>query len=464
VGTLRRRLAILAVVVATIAGGLATMALYSDAKDLSVGSVDVSVSPFHDGALDVYVPVVDWGARFPAVRFPARLKVDVRAVDRDEVRRLATGGLIDAGRVRHEASDAIAAYIRVLLLLILLGALAAGAVATFVVRGGASPRKRVLLTIAGATALAFTVLTAITLPPRGAIDKPQYYAFGADVPRALEALQNVRQSSSRLDQELNAQLLGLARLVEDPGRRPDADAAPHFTIASDLHNNFLTIPILERTADKGPVLFPGDLTDRGSPLETALIKRIVRTGRPFVFVAGNHDSDTLVRELQDDGAIVLDHTVKTIAGVRIAGYGSPFLRLASDDYKDHYPKQVSDEDKEAFAQWLRPLVGHVDIVMVHDEKVAETGIKELEAIPPEQPIVFVVGHTHHAHVRETDTVTVIDDGSIGGGGSGNLTESTPVALAQFAYETRPFRPLAVDLVSIDPGDGSATASRTRVDD
>ena len=421
------------------------------------------MSPFHDGALDVYVPIVDWGMRFPAVRMPARLKVDVRALDRQAVRRVATGGTVDVERVRAEARDGIAAYLRELLALMFVSAFVTGGLAALVVRGGAAPRKRVLLAIAAGTALVVTVLTAVTLPPRGAIDQPQYYAFGPDIPRALRALQGARASSDRLEQELNAQLVGLARLLDDPAARPAVDAAPRLSIASDLHNNFLAIEILERTAARGPVLFAGDLTDRGSPLETALVRRIVSVGRPFVFVSGNHDSDTLERELTDDGAIVLDRSTTTVRGVRIAGYGSPDLRLARDDYADRYEPEPTPEEQEEFAAWLRPLEGKVDVVMVHDVKLAATALAELDAVPPEQPLVFVVGHTHHASLRRQDNVTIVDGGSIGGGGTGNLTEQTPVALAQMAYEASPFRPLAVDLVEIDPGRGSATARREPLD-
>ena len=46
-----------------------------------------------------------------------------------------------------------------------------------------------------------------------------------------------------------------------------------------------------------PVFFPGDLSDRGSPLETALVARMTEIGKPFVFVTGNHDSDRSAQEL-----------------------------------------------------------------------------------------------------------------------------------------------------------------------
>src|SRR5690348_9021128 len=82
---LRPAAAIALVLIATLAGGLIALATFEQTKRLSAGTVRLSVSPLHHGALDLYVPLVDWGVRFDAVRFPARLQADVRAVDRAAV-------------------------------------------------------------------------------------------------------------------------------------------------------------------------------------------------------------------------------------------------------------------------------------------------------------------------------------------------------------------------------------------
>ena len=73
----RPALAIALVVVASVGGGLAAMTAFRQDKRLSVGTVTLSTTPFHRGALDLYVPLVDWGVRFRSVRFPARIHVDV---------------------------------------------------------------------------------------------------------------------------------------------------------------------------------------------------------------------------------------------------------------------------------------------------------------------------------------------------------------------------------------------------
>src|ERR671925_1415148 len=81
--------AVAAVVLASLAAGVAGMAVFRVERDLDVGKIALSVQPGHKGALDIYVPLVDWGARFDAVRLPARLSVDVRTVDRGTARRRA---------------------------------------------------------------------------------------------------------------------------------------------------------------------------------------------------------------------------------------------------------------------------------------------------------------------------------------------------------------------------------------
>jgi hypothetical protein len=113
---------------------------------------------------------------------------------------------------------------------------------------------------------------------------------------------------------------------------------------------------------------------------------------------------------------------------------------------------------------VRPLIGQVDIVMVHEPALLEPTLDVLRQEPPSRPVVFVVGHTHVARVQHFPGVAVINGGSVGAGGTGNLTDRTPIGLARLTYTRKPaFQALAADLVAIDPGTGSATARRERLD-
>jgi predicted phosphodiesterase len=329
-----------------------------------------------------------------------------------------------------------------------------------------------VLTTAGiATAL------IVLIPPRGEISNPQYYAHGPDIPRALEAVEAARRTSGVLDQELDAQLVGLARLVVAPGKRRSLAEQPVITVASDLHNNTVGLGVLERLANGSPVFFVGDLTDRGSQLETRLVRRAANSGSRFVFVSGNHDSDYLSRELAGQGAIVLTQdgrmrpdgtrdgqVVHKIDGLRVAGYSDPFERRSAEAFKDRYDATPDVAQQDRFSGWLQPLIGKVDIVMVHEPALIAPALQILKDDPPSRPLVFLVGHTHKAALSKQPGVTVINGGSIGAGGTGNLGESTNLGIARFVFTLKPsFQPLAADLVSIDPGTGSSSARRERLD-
>jgi predicted phosphodiesterase len=465
------------VLAATVAGGYGALATFAQTKDLSVGQIRLSVSPGHKGALDLYVPLVDWGARFEAIRLPARLRVDLRTVDRRTAATVAEGGRFDVRQVRTEARDAIAAYLRALIAVAVLAAAALGLLVALAIRSRTGPRLRVTSALVLLTATATGVALAVLLPPRGSIDAPQYYAYGADIPRALEAVDRAQRSTRVLDQELDAQLVGLARLVTEPANRPPLTGRPTLTVASDLHNNVLALPALDRVAGGGPVLFAGDLTDRGSRIETRLVRRVVRTGRPFVFVSGNHDSDTLRRELARAGAIVLTErgrlnadgsygeVVQRVAGLRVAGYSDPFERRSAEDFADRFEPAPSPAQQDAFTGWLRELQDRLDVVMVHEPALIAPALAVLRDDPPANALLVAVGHTHEAALETAPGVTVLNGGSVGGGGTGNLADqATRIGIARFVYTARPrFLPLAADLVSIDPGSGSATARRERLD-
>src|ERR1044072_1098349 len=103
-----RVLVVVLVILATIVGAGTALATFRLDRDLDIGSVRLSVDPFHDGALDLYVPLVDWGVRFPVVRLPARVSIDVRSIDRDAVLKIPDAGELDVQVVREQATAALA--------------------------------------------------------------------------------------------------------------------------------------------------------------------------------------------------------------------------------------------------------------------------------------------------------------------------------------------------------------------
>jgi predicted phosphodiesterase len=474
---LRKVLVVAVVVFATLAGGTAALATFHLDRHLGVGTVRLSVEPARHGALDLYVPVVDWGVRFPVVRLPARVNVDVRSVDRNAVVRLAEAGRLDTQLVRGQARDALAYYLRLAIFVATLAALAFGMLVAVAVRGRPGPRLRVTLAAAGITALAGGAALVVLLPPRSNIDAPQYYANGSEVPAALRTIESLGASAQTLDDEIDQQLVGIARLVTAPAGRVPVERLPRATVASDLHNNVLALPALERAARGGPLFFVGDLTDKGSPIEQPLALRVVHAGSPLVFISGNHDSDVLERKLARAGAIVLTRNgrlrgdgttdgalVTNVRGLRVAGYDDPLKRLARENYRDNGAVPTPLQ-QERFASWLQARRNLADIVMVHEPAMAQLAVDVLRNTPPSKPLVILEGHTHKAAIEHKGNLTILNGGSVGGGGTGNLTElGGDIGLIRMTYSRLPsFHPAAADLIEIAPGDGEARAQRVRLD-
>ena len=473
--TVRSAAAVALVVIAVLGGGLLALATYSAERDLSVGRIELSVQPFHAGALDIYVPLVDWGARFSGVRLPARLSIDVRTVNRDAAQRVAEGQLPDVEAVREEATDGLASYLRELVLIVLLCSLAAGLVVALAVRGHGAPRLRWLFATAGGVALAGCLALILLLPPRGEISDPEYYANGPDIPVALRAIEEAQGSAKLISEELNEQLVGLAQLISESSRRRAQDLRS-VVVASDLHNNLLALPALDRAVRGRPLMLVGDLTSSGSPFEFSLVRRIVRLGHPFVFVSGNHDSDALVRRMALAGGIVLTQrgrlrpdgshgpVVVNVRGLRVAGYADPFERRARDHFRQRAEPRPDEAQRQAFRDWLTRLLGRVDIVLVHEPQLAEDAAAELRQSSPARPLVLLTGHTHMASFRSSPNFVELNGGTVGGGGTGNLEKTQPFGLAVLTY-TRDggFEPEAADLVEIDAHRGSARAERFRIE-
>jgi predicted phosphodiesterase len=463
------------IVLATVVGAIGTLAVYRSDRDLSTGTVRLSVDPGHSGSLDIYVPLVDWGARFHSVRLPARLKIEARTIESQAIGRVA-GGQVDVERLRLEARDAIESYIRRLVLLVAGAGFLLGGLVALALRGTSRFGVATKLACAAGTALLSAAAVALLLPPREPVENPDYYANGSAIPVALRAAQDATRSANAISQDLDDQLLNLARLISIPRERLDLRPLPRLTLASDLHNNLLALPALERAARGRPLFFAGDLTTSGVPLEAELTTEVVHAGRPFVFVSGNHDSDTLSRALARRGAIVLTQrgrllpggrhgpVVVRVGGVRVAGYSDPFERRRADGYRSLREPNVTERQQRAFWDWLRPLVGRIDMVMVHSPALAGIALGELAANPPETPLVFLTGHTHEQSLEESDSAIVLNGGTVGGGGAGNFHENQPYGLAILTYRTRPsFDPLAADLVRIGLADGSANAERRLLD-
>src|SRR3954452_10418631 len=148
----RRALSLTLVLLATCGGAYLALVGYHQSSTLSVGEIRMSMSPGHKGALDVYVPLVDWGARFEAIKAPIRLRVDLQTVDRKTATSLAEGGGLDVELVREQATEAITDYLIRLFALTLSAPLTLGLLVAFAIRS-TIPRLRWTASVAVLTTI-----------------------------------------------------------------------------------------------------------------------------------------------------------------------------------------------------------------------------------------------------------------------------------------------------------------------
>jgi len=148
----------------------------------------------------------------------------------------------------------------------------------------------------------------------------------------------------------------------------------------------------------------------------------------------------------------------------MAGYSDPFERLRSDGYRARDDQDPSEAQRQEFADWLEPLLGRVDVVLVHSPSLAETALARLREDPPARPVAVLTGHTHVPALRTSENVVELNGGTVGGGGTGNLEKNQPFGLAVLTYADSPrFEPLLADTVEIDALSGAARARRSRLD-
>ena len=129
--------------------------------------------------------------------------------------------------------------------------------------------------------------------------------------------------------------------------------------------------------------------------------------------------------------------VARVAGLRVAGYGDPFRRRRARGYVQQGALPApSLAEQNLFAEWLVGLEDKVDVVMVHEPALAAKGIEALRRDPPSHPIVLLVGHTHHADIELDRDLTVLNGGTVGAGGTGNLGEGSKIGVARMIYADR----------------------------
>ena len=232
-------------------------------------------------------------------------------------------------------------------------------------------------------------------------------------------------------------------------------------LASDIHNNLLTLPTVRHYSEGHLTILDGDFTINGGKIEAPLLKGVATLGDPTVAVSGNHDSPGIMRTLERRGVTVLDHTdgVRTIAGLKLAGFEDPLefvgkefpsgLRtgLSFGDIPNGHQRYL-DAVQERW-QWFKALPERPQVLIVHQEAIGRALANLIWHDDPNgAPLAILVAHTHVQRMDRYGPVTTVNSGTAGAGGV-------------FGAGTRVRRAGADGL---RPGDGRAHRDRSRADE
>lgn len=214
---------------------------------------------------------------------------------------------------------------------------------------------------------------------------------------------------------------------------------------SDIHNNPAAVGFVRTLADNfhvQAVIDTGDLSDFGLPVETRLSQGLARLPMPYVFVAGNHDSQAIVKALAaHPRTVILNGQTVDVAGLRILGSPDPSSLRPGKGSVD-----TSDAALDAAGAALAADVSrdHPDIVCVHNPRQAN-------AVLGRVPLVLC-GHLHRAYVETHGATVVCNAGTTGGAGLRyfDRREGVPFSAALLTF-TRPPHPrlLSIDTIVLD---------------
>jgi predicted phosphodiesterase len=210
------------------------------------------------------------------------------------------------------------------------------------------------------------------------------------------------------------------------------------------------------------VLDAGDTTSYGVPGEACVVAPLIRRFRvPYVWVRGNHDSDSFQRTMRGiAGVRVLDGTTTTAAGITVFGVGDP--SFTPRRRTTSAVMAVNDDRLRAtLADRVERSASLPDVVLVHECPMAVSTDPTNPGVAGLVPLV-ACGHTHRQAQAGDGVTTVLHTGTVGAGG---LDAFSVGGLQNFDAQLLFFDATTHQLVRYYDvnAEGGATATFTRYD-
>ena len=482
---LRILASLLAGVALAVVGTVAGLRLAGPMEtETELGRASLNIAPDVGGNVDAFVPIADWGIRADTFAAPFRLEFEVRSVDRPAAVGAASGdravltGL--EGELEEAARDAsVRAFAWGVAVTVVLAFLLWLAIRR---RPGALLIPLTAVAVSALGSALCLALAAATFDSK-AFANPSFYGRGRELAQLLDFFET-QAGDERYENSFEGALTNFSAYLSDTPR-PGEEESTSVLFGSDLHNNGLVLPAVSRFADGRPVLLAGDFGHEGNEAEArALAPRIAELGDEVIAVSGNHDSSTMMQALVEAGVTVLGAEgpiaadgrssggpVIEVGDLTIAGYPDPLEWRGSDpgsperifsfaqmeDGEERYERAKAD-----LVTWFEGLPSEPDIVLVHQNGLAQHLAAVLDEGGYARPLTIVTGHNHYQRIDRAGEITIINAGTLGAGGFLRLGQES-VGLGQMYLAGEPPEVQSVDLIEVEPVSGAAQADRVVLD-
>jgi Icc-related predicted phosphoesterase len=308
--------------------------------------------------------------------------------------------------------------------------------------------------------VAAVFLSAIKTFDKQAFESPQYTGSLRQaewiITLAKDGFNKVETLSDKLRNVATNVNILYTRINNVPGLAADIDTIRILHI-SDIHNNPAAVRFVRDLAEKikvDAVIDTGDLTDFGSPLETELSRGTALLDVPYLFVAGNHDSQATVAAMRANrNAVILHDQPVMVAGLTVIGSPDPSSARPGAGGVDTPQEAIQAAGEKLLADYQRSPIPP-DIVCVHNPRQAEPLIGKV-------PIILC-GHVHRQYVESRQNTVICNAGTTGAAGARYFEQKQGVAFSAciltFSRQPRP-RLLFVDQVNLDGTLGQYSISR-----
>lgn len=294
------------------------------------------------------------------------------------------------------------------------------------------------------------------------IQEPRYNGLLAKAPGLFGSVSSLTENFSHYQQELGQLVTNVSRVYNVTSGltpyQPDPSTIRVLHV-SDLHLNPAAWSVMHSVAEQfkvNVIVDSGDIVDKGIPPENRYVDEISTFDVPYVYVRGNHGTQTTQDAVASQpNAVVLNGDAAKVAGLRFFGAGDP--RYSRDPATRQAPNAptLRGAGRNLPQRLRRVEPPPVDIGVAHDPKLA----KALDGLVP----LILAGHMHD---RSTTMLPqgsrLMVQGSTGGAGVRGLSGEypTPLKLSVLYIDRKTQRLQAWDDIRVG-GLGLSSAEITR---